>query len=149
MDIVGPIAPLSSRGYQFILIITDYFSKWAEEVPMREIKMKDVVKLIKHYVIYRLVIPRHIIHDNEPQFSTHGFARFCDKFRIQYITSTLYNSATNDLTKFFNKTIIKLLRKFVSSNRWDWDEKLGKCLWAYRTTIRNPTKSTPFSLVFH
>ena len=25
---------------------------------------------------------------------------------------------------------------------------LGECLWAYRTTVRTPTKTTPFSLVY-
>jgi len=45
-------------------------------------------------------------------------------------------------------TIGKLLKKFISKSQRDWDEKLGECLWAYRTTARTPTKSTPFSLVY-
>ena len=47
----------------------------------------------------------------------------------------------------FNKTIIKLLKKFISSNKRDWNEKLSECFWAYRTTVRTPTGNTPFSLV--
>ena len=60
----------------------------------------------------------------------------------------VYNSATNNLAEAFNKTIGKLLKKFVSKNQYDWDDKLGKCFWAYRTTIRTPTKPTPFFLVY-
>ena len=37
MDMVGPISLLSSKGYRFILVITDYFSKWAEAIPLKEI----------------------------------------------------------------------------------------------------------------
>jgi len=47
MDMVGPISPHSSRGHQFILAITDYFSKWAEAIPLKEVKTFDVIKFIK------------------------------------------------------------------------------------------------------
>ena len=42
-----------------------------------------------------------------------------------------YYPAANDLTKAFNKTIGKLLKKFVAKSQRDWDDKLGECLWAY------------------
>jgi len=45
MDVVGPISPPSSKGHRFILAITDYFSKWAEVIPLREVKASDVVKI--------------------------------------------------------------------------------------------------------
>ena len=48
----------------------------------------------------------------------------------------------------FNKTIIRLLKKFVLSSKLDWNEKLSECLWAYRTTVRAPTGNRPFSLVY-
>jgi len=57
MDVVGSIRPPSSKGHQFILAITDYFSKWAEAIPLREVKTFDVIKFIKHHVVYRLSIP--------------------------------------------------------------------------------------------
>ena len=82
MDIVGPITPPSSRGHPFILAITDYFSKWAEAIPLVEVKMVDVVNFIKHHVIYRFGVPRRIIHDNGPQFASHAFYRFCNKYQI-------------------------------------------------------------------
>src|SRR3954466_12168051 len=65
---MGPIHPPSSKGHRFILAIIDYFSKWAEAIPLREVKATDIVKFIKHYVIYRYGVPRRIVHDNGPQF---------------------------------------------------------------------------------
>ena len=32
MDVIRPISPPTSKGYRFILTITDYFSKWAKVV---------------------------------------------------------------------------------------------------------------------
>jgi len=45
IDVVGPISPSSTRGYRFILAITDYFSKWAEAIPLVEVKTSNVVNL--------------------------------------------------------------------------------------------------------
>lgn len=58
MDIIGPITRPSFKWHQFILSITDYFSKWAETFPMREIKKANVVKFVKHHVIYHFRVPR-------------------------------------------------------------------------------------------
>ncbi|KAJ6792290.1 Uncharacterized protein M6B38_240155 [Iris pallida] len=113
-----------------------------------EVKTSSVVSFIKHHVICRFGIPRRIIHDNGLQFASQAFYRLCDKNRIQNLASTAYNPAANSLAEAFNKTIIKLLKKFVSSNKRDWNEKLGECLWAYRTTVQTFTGFTPFLLVY-
>jgi transposase InsO family protein len=119
MNIVGPITPPSVKGHRYILAITDYFSKWAEAILLVEVKTVDVVNFIKHHVIYRFGVPRRIIHNNGPQFASHAFYRFCNKYWMQNIASTAYNPATNGLAEAFNKTIIKLLKKFVSSSKRD------------------------------
>ena len=67
IDIIGPISPSSAKGYRFILAITDYFSKWAEVIPLVEVKTTNMVNSIKHHVIHRFCVPRPIIHDNSPQ----------------------------------------------------------------------------------
>jgi len=64
------------------------------------------------------------------------------------VSSTAYYPAANGLAEAFKKTIGKLLKKFISKSQRDWDDKLGECLWAYRTTVRTPTKATPFALVY-
>jgi len=135
MDMVGPISPPLSKGHRFILTITNYFSKWAEAIPLREVKTSDVIKFVKHHIIYRFGVPRRIIHENRPQFVSQAFQRFCNKIKIQSVFSTTYYPTANGLAEAFNKTIEKLLKKFVSKSQRDWGFKLGECLWAYRTTV--------------
>ena len=117
MKVVGPISPPSSKEHRFILPITDYFSKWAEVVSLREVKTSDVIKFIKHHVVYRFDVPQRIVHDNGSQFVSQAFQRFCDKFRIQSVSSTVYYLAVKGLAKAFNKTIRKLLKKFISKSQ--------------------------------
>ncbi|KAM3001205.1 hypothetical protein FF2_037524 [Malus domestica] len=64
LDVVGPITPKSSAGEAYILAATDYFSKWAEAIPLREVKKETVVRFIKEHIIHRYGVPRYIITDN-------------------------------------------------------------------------------------
>lgn len=59
-----------------------------------------------------------------------------------------YNITANGLAKAFNKTIIKILKKHIKKNKWDWHEKLGGCLLVYRTTIHTLINAMLFSLVY-
>src|SRR4051812_3569764 len=70
--------------------------------------------------------------------------------QIQDTKHILYSIllAANGLAEAFNKTNGKPLKKFFSRTKRDWDEKLGECLWVYRTTVRTLTKATHFSLVY-
>ena len=119
MDMVGLISPPSPKGHRFILAITDYFAKWAEVIPLRKVKIFDMIKFIKHHVVYRFGVPRRIVHDNGSQFISQSFQRFCNKFRIQSVPSMAYYPTANGLAEAFNQTIGKLLKKFVSKSQRD------------------------------
>jgi hypothetical protein len=63
MDMIGKINPPSSKGHQFILGITDYFTKWVEAVHMKSVASKDVINFVTEYVIHRFGIPQTITTD--------------------------------------------------------------------------------------
>ncbi|KAM1514561.1 hypothetical protein ACFX10_013760 [Malus domestica] len=60
---------MSSAGEAYILAATDYFSKWAEAIPLKEVKKETVVRFIKEHIIHRYGVPRYIVTDNRKQFS--------------------------------------------------------------------------------
>ena len=73
----------------------------------------------------------------------------CDKYGIQLHHSSPYYPQGNGQAKATNKTLIKILKKTCESNKFsDWPEKLIDVLWAYRTSIRTPTRQTPYVLTF-
>ncbi|XP_038896306.1 uncharacterized protein LOC120084576 [Benincasa hispida] len=63
-DLVSAITPKSSAGHSCILAATDYFSRWAEAVALREAKKENVVDFIRTHIIYRYGIPHRIVTDN-------------------------------------------------------------------------------------
>ena len=108
IDVIGPITPLTSKGHRFILVITDYFSKWAEDIPLKEVKTSNVVNFIKHHVLYRFDVPQRIIHDNGPQFVSHFRDSIINSdFKV---SSTTYYPAANGLAEAFNKTMTNFSR---------------------------------------
>ncbi|KMS99118.1 hypothetical protein BVRB_2g047610 [Beta vulgaris subsp. vulgaris] len=148
LDVVGPITPKSSAGHAYILAGTDYFSKWAEAVALREVKKENVVDFVRNYIIYRYGVPRYIITDNGIPFCNRLMTSLCEKFKFAQRKSSMYNAPANGLAEAFNKTLCTLLSKVVSKHKRDWHDKLGEALWAYRTTYKTPTQSTPYALVY-
>ena len=64
---VGPVNP-PSRGYIWILVATEYFTKWAEAVPLRKATGGAVANFIKENIIVRFGVPHRIISDNGTPF---------------------------------------------------------------------------------
>ncbi|KAI0524720.1 hypothetical protein KFK09_004103 [Dendrobium nobile] len=148
IDIIGPIDPPSSTGHKFILSTIDYFSKWAEAVPLREVKAQQVLKFFKENVVYQFGVPRWIISDNGPSFRSTKINNFVRRHNIDWRYFTIYYPRGNELAEAFNKTLIQILKKTLDDNKRQWHEKLVEALWAYRTTYRTPTQPTPFALIF-
>ena len=46
MDLIGKIYPLSSCKHCFIVLATDYFTKWVEAIPARSVTQTTIIKLL-------------------------------------------------------------------------------------------------------
>ena len=41
LDFIGQIHPPSLKGHRFMLVATDYFAKWTEAVPLKNMTHKE------------------------------------------------------------------------------------------------------------
>lgn len=135
------IDPPSSGRHHFILAATDYFSRCAEAILLREVKYDNVINFLERHIICRFGIPRRITLDNGKAFTSTKMARFVNKYKIDWNYSTGYYPQANGLAEAFNKTLGGILKKTVSKHKRDWHDRLFEVLWAYRVTVRRPTKS--------
>ncbi|XP_071909770.1 uncharacterized protein [Coffea arabica] len=101
LDIVRPL-PKFFGGHIFILAATDYFSKWVEAVPLREVKKENVTNFIRLHIIYRYGVPRYIITDNGKPFCNVAMNKLCEKFHFKQYNSSMYYAAANGLVEAFN-----------------------------------------------
>ena len=63
MDLIGKIHLASSKGHSFILVATDYFTKWVEAVPLKKEEKNDGIDFVKEKIIHRFGIPQSISID--------------------------------------------------------------------------------------
>ena len=55
----------------------DYFTKWVETEPLANIRDVDAKKFIWKNIITRFGIPRTLISDNNLQFDSKTFRKYC------------------------------------------------------------------------
>lgn len=69
MDIIDKIHPPSSKGHNFIIVATKYFTKWVEAQQMKKVQQSDVVEFIEHQIIYWYGITETITTDHGTVFT--------------------------------------------------------------------------------
>ncbi|KAJ9552166.1 hypothetical protein OSB04_016211 [Centaurea solstitialis] len=147
MDIVGKLPPAPGQKV-YLLVLTNYFSKWIEAAAFSQVRDKEVISFIQTNIIYRFGVPSEIMCDNGSQFISERTRKFCDERGIRLITSTPRYPQSNGLAESSNKVIINSIRKRLKEAKGRWVEELPSVLWANRTTPRTSTGQTPFSLVY-
>ena len=63
MDFIGQINPPSSKGHHFVLVATDYFTNWAEVVPLKNMTHREMIEFITEYIIHKFGIPQSFTAD--------------------------------------------------------------------------------------
>ena len=78
LDIVGPF-PNAAGNKSYLLLGTDYFTKWVEAEPLANIRDVDAKRFIWKNTITRFGVSRTLISDNGLQFDNKSFRRYyCD-----------------------------------------------------------------------
>lgn len=150
MDVIGMIHPSSTRGHRYILVATDYFTKWVEAVPLFNVDQNAVIKFIKEHIPHRFGIPESIVSDQAQYFVGGDLAAFAKEMGIIMTHSSPYFAQGNGQAESTNKTLKAIIQKMLEENprAREWHETLSQALRAYRTSQRGSTKATPYSLVY-
>ena len=149
LDFVGPIKPAGrSTGAKYILIATDYCTKWVEARALRDNKASSVAKFLYEMIITRYGCPVELVSDQGSHFLNATMEELVKKHMIIHKKSTVYYPQANGQAESTNKVLQNVLKKTVETNRSDWDQKLSSALWAYRTAYKTVTGQTPFRLAY-
>ncbi|XP_017224963.1 uncharacterized protein LOC108201178 [Daucus carota subsp. sativus] len=147
MDIVGKMPPAPGQKV-YMLVMTDYFSKWIEAEAFRQVTSKEVVSFIKRNILCKFGIPSEIICDNGSQFISDKTEAFCKRYNITLVKSTPRYPQANGQAESSNKILMNNLKRRLSGYKGRWAEELPWVLWSDRTTPKTSTGQTPFSLVY-
>nr|ABB47000.1 retrotransposon protein, putative, unclassified [Oryza sativa Japonica Group] len=145
IDMIGQINSPSSKGHKFILVATDYFTKWVEAVPLKKVDSGDA---IKEYIIYRFGIPHTITTDQGSIFVSNEFVQFVDSMGIKLLNSSPYYAQANGQAEASNKCLIKLIKRKISDFPQQWHTRLAEALWSYRMACHGSIQVPPYKLVY-
>ena len=147
MDIVGPFLKVAGNK-RWLLVDTDYFTKWVEAEPLANIRDVDAKRFVWKNIVTRFGIPHTLISYNGLQFDSKAFRRYCCDLDITNRYSILTYPQGNGQAEVVNKVIVNGLKKRLDDAKGKWVEKLSHVLWTYQTTPRRSTGETPFSITY-
>ena len=133
----------TGHGNKCVLVISDYFTKWCEAIPLPDHQAETVAHELVTRIFLQFGTPRIIHSDQAPEFMSDLMQEL---FRLLEITQTRtcpYRPQSDGLVERLNRTLIDMLSKFCGDNCDDWDEHLPYLMCAYRATVHESTKCTP------
>ena len=95
IDLIGQIYPPSCKNHKFIFVATDYFTKWVEAVPLKNVTSKERVDFVKEHIVYRFGIPQTITTDQGTMFTSEEFEEFAIGMGIRLLNSSSYYAQAN------------------------------------------------------
>ena len=146
IDFMGPFP--NSYGFEYILVVVDYVSRWVEATATRTNDSKVVYRFVEKFIWSRYGCPRAIISDGGAHFNNFKFRSLLKKFGVQHKVTTPYHPQANGQVEPCNKEVKKILQRIVKRDGKDWANKLDEALWAYRIAYKTPLGMSPCRLIF-
>ncbi|XP_012846942.1 PREDICTED: uncharacterized protein LOC105966912 [Erythranthe guttata] len=147
IDIVGPM-PLAKGQRKFLIVAVDYFSKWVEAVAVARITDTEVMKFIWQNICCRYGLPRDLISDNGTQFNSAKIQGWCAGLGIKQRFAAVAHPQANGQVEVTNRVLLEGIKKRLEAAKGNWVEELHAVLWGYRTSPKEATGESPFSLVY-
>eukprot|EP00253_Pinus_taeda_P011484 PITA_11484 len=144
----GEIHPSSSGQHKWILIATDYFTKWIEAIPCTQANDSTIIRFLEDNILSRFGCPEKIINDNAAAFKSKNMINFCHKFHITLGHSSSYYPQGNGLAESSNKTLINIIKKVLEENKKNLHRKLTNALWADRLSTKKSIGMSPYEPVY-
>jgi ribonuclease HI len=148
LDFIGEIHPPSSGQHRWILVATDYFTKWIEAIPTRNANHTVIINFLQENIFARFGCPKRLVADNAAAFKDKHLVKLCEELGVQLVHSTAYYLQGNGLAESSNKSLVRIIQKLLEQNARGWDSKLKFALWADRVTSKKSIGTSPFKLVY-
>jgi IS30 family transposase len=116
MNLIGKVRPTSKEKNCFVIVATNYFTKWVEAKAYKDVTENDVIKFIKEMMVHRFGLPQSITVDNGMIFNGSRVLAFPQEYGIKILKSTPYYALANGQSESTNKIIKANLRKVVNNN---------------------------------
>ena len=145
IDIMGPLP--SSNNARYLLLVSCYFTKWLDAIPINSIDAKTVAtKLIEKFIsVFGCPVTLH--SDQGRNFESQVFKEVCNILGIEKTRTTPGRPQSDGMVERACRSVQAMLSAYVSENQRDWDIYIPLLMMAYRSSVHDTTKCTPCSMM--
>ncbi|XP_048000242.1 uncharacterized protein K02A2.6-like [Leguminivora glycinivorella] len=135
LDFLGPFNNV------YYLVIIDAHSKWIEVEKIKTGSAAIVIDCLRT-LFARFGLPRQVVTDNGPPFSSAEFGSYLKRNGIRHTLVAPYHPSSNGAAENAVRTIKRVLKKAVIENE-KYVTALSRFLFMYRNTEHSTTKKEP------
>lgn len=140
--------PLTSSGNQYLVVFLDYLTKWVEAYPVPDQQAETIAHLLVENVVCRHGVPEELLAGRGANFLSDLILQMCSLLGVKKVNTSGYHPQTDGLVEKFNCTITNMISKSIEGSIVEWDKQLPMLLFAYRCTVQDSTKESPFFLLY-
>jgi Integrase zinc binding domain/Integrase core domain len=147
MDIYGPL-PLTDDGFMYIIVFTEYHSRWVEVLALKTITAASVARAFVDSIVLRFGTPDTLISDQGSDFTANLFAAVVTIIGTDHHFTTSFRQNSNGLTERFNQVLAASLAIFVASKGTNWITELPFVAFAHRSIVSANLGVSPFRMLY-
>ena len=123
MDLLD-VSVISAKGYEYILVVCDYFTKYTEAYPLKDKTARSVVDALMDIWLPRYGFPMFLHSDQGKEFDNTMINKLSELLGTVKTKTTPYHPRSDGLVERFNRTLLAMLAMFVSREHDNWDDLL-------------------------
>ena len=147
LDLMGPLPCTTVNNSRYILLVSCYFTKWLEAIPLAKTDARTIAtKLIERFISV-LGVPMQIHSDQGSMFESTVFKEVCNLLGIHKTRTTPGRPQSDGMVERACRSIQAMLSAYVSQNQKDWDQYLPLLMMAYRSSVHSTLGVSPYEMM--